>query len=195
MHQLLYLRFYKYIIKVCTLKNWWWWGIVQCVETFTKNAPHPPPKNHLYNSWDSMLSVSSRPKFYPPKFRNWPNFSPGMTSACLYPQVHDFLIRCLSCWCFDDFLGYVQHYPVVISFRRRLFFTLERAAIFFFGTKLFFLLTLPAKIYSLVQSTDFLVTNRRLKSVQLARTTIFLQCLGCFPILNEENLFCAGQPL
>jgi hypothetical protein len=40
------------------------------VETFTKNAPHPPPKNHLHNSWDSMLSASTRPKFYLPKFRN-----------------------------------------------------------------------------------------------------------------------------
>jgi hypothetical protein len=94
MHQLLYVSFYKYIIMVCTLKNWWWWGIVQCVETFTKNAPHPPPKNHMHYSWDSMLSTSTSPKFYPPKFRNWPNFSPRMTSACLYPQVHDFLIRC-----------------------------------------------------------------------------------------------------
>jgi hypothetical protein len=47
MHQLLYLSFYKNIIKVCTLKNWWWWGIVQCVETFTKNAPHPTPPHPL----------------------------------------------------------------------------------------------------------------------------------------------------
>jgi hypothetical protein len=43
MHQLLYLSFYKYTIKVCTLKYWWWGGVVQCVETFTKNAPHPTP--------------------------------------------------------------------------------------------------------------------------------------------------------
>jgi hypothetical protein len=57
--------------------------------------PTPPPKKHLNNSWDSMLSTSTRPKCYPPKFRNWPNFSPRMTSACLYLQVHDFLIRCL----------------------------------------------------------------------------------------------------
>jgi hypothetical protein len=62
--------------------------------------PKPPPKNHLLNSWDSMLSVSTRPKCYPPKFRNWPNFSPRMTSACLYPQVHDFLIR--STWFFNS---------------------------------------------------------------------------------------------
>jgi hypothetical protein len=41
-----------------------------------------------------MLSASTRPKCYPPKFRNWPNFNPRMTSACLYPQVHDFLIQC-----------------------------------------------------------------------------------------------------
>jgi hypothetical protein len=41
-----------------------------------------------------MLSASTSPKFYSPKFRNWPNLSPRMTSACLYPQVHDFLIRC-----------------------------------------------------------------------------------------------------
>jgi hypothetical protein len=47
-----------------------------------------------------MLFASTSPKFYPPKFRNWPNFSPRMTSACLYPQVHDFLIRCSLLWIF-----------------------------------------------------------------------------------------------
>jgi hypothetical protein len=65
-----------------------------------KMHPNPPPKNHLTNSWNSMLSAPPWPKFYLPKFRNWPNFSPRMTSACLYPQVHDFLIRCYRPWKF-----------------------------------------------------------------------------------------------
>jgi hypothetical protein len=92
-HHLLYQSFYKYIIKVCTLKNCWWGGIAE--SGLQKMHPKPPPKNHLHNSWDSMLSTSTRPKCYPPEFQNWPNFSPRMTSACLYPQLHDFLIWCL----------------------------------------------------------------------------------------------------
>ena len=57
--------------------------------------PTPPSKNHVQNSWNSMLSEPPWPKFYPPKFQNWPNFNLRMTSACLYPQLHDFIIQCL----------------------------------------------------------------------------------------------------
>jgi hypothetical protein len=35
-----------------------------------KMHPTPPPKNHLQNSWNSMLSAPPWPKFYPPKFWN-----------------------------------------------------------------------------------------------------------------------------
>jgi hypothetical protein len=66
--------------------------------------PTPPPTNNLQNSWKSMVSVPPWPKFYPPKFQNWPNFSPRMTSACLYPQVHDFLIRCYMSLKYKDLL-------------------------------------------------------------------------------------------
>jgi hypothetical protein len=85
-----------------------------------KMHPKPPPKNHLHNSWDSMLSASTRPKCYPPKFWNWPNFSPRMTSACSYLQVHDFLIRCsmhISNVVYNQIDWRVWHW---IRFRQRL---------------------------------------------------------------------------
>jgi hypothetical protein len=93
-YHLLYQSFYKYIIKVCTSKSYWSWGIAKSGDQFTETVSSATPWIPPDYSWDSILSASTSPKFYPPKFRNWPNLSPRMTSTCLYPQVHDFVIRC-----------------------------------------------------------------------------------------------------
>ena len=93
MHQLLYLSFYKYIIKVCTLKNWWWGGIIQCRNIYKKCTPLHPLKT-TYRIHGIPCYMCHHGHNYPPKYWNWSNFSSRMTSACLYPQVHDFLIRC-----------------------------------------------------------------------------------------------------
>jgi hypothetical protein len=66
------------------------------VQTFENYASHTPQKVNCIALPIPFIASPQLPKFYPPIFCRWTNFTAWKPSTMSNPQVQKFLIRCLK---------------------------------------------------------------------------------------------------